>query len=103
MDGHMDGMEDADGMGGPAAAPALGPSGDEPDVLAGWDPAGAPPVLDGSAPFPTDTAVALGAMVVGMGLGLLAGGRHPLIRAQVGALLGLAGAIAARRMWRLPA
>ena len=33
------------------------------DVLAGWDPAGPPPVLDGRAPFPTDTVVAVGAIV----------------------------------------
>jgi hypothetical protein len=72
------------------------------DVLAGWDPAGPPPVLDGSGPFPTDTVVALGAVVTGMALGLALGGRHPSIRAKVGAVLGLAGAIAARRMWRLP-
>jgi hypothetical protein len=80
----------------------VGPALDEVDVLAGWDPAGPPPMLDGSAPFPTDTVVALGSMVVGMGLGLLVGGRHPLIRAKVGGILGLAGAIVVRRMWRLP-
>lgn len=72
------------------------------DVLAGWDPAGPPPVLDGRAPFPTDTVVAVGAMVAGMVAGLALGGRHPLVRAQVGGVLGLAGAIVARRMWRLP-
>ncbi len=72
------------------------------DVLAGWDPAGPPPVLDGSAPFPTDTVIAVGAMVAGMALGIAVGGRHPLIRAKVGGVLGLAGAVAARRMWRLP-
>jgi hypothetical protein len=71
------------------------------DVLAGWDPAGPPLQLDGSPPFPTDTVIALGAMTAGMVLGLLAGGRHPLLRAKAGALLGLAGAIVARRMWRL--
>jgi hypothetical protein len=91
-----------DGTVGPAGGHAADASVDASDVLAGWDPAGPPPVLDGSAPFPTDTVVALGAMVAGMGLGLLAGGRHPLIRAKVGALLGLTGAIVARRMWRLP-
>lgn len=73
------------------------------DVLAGWDPAGAPPVLDGSPPFPVDTVVAVGSMVAGMMLGLLVSGRHPIVRANVGAILGLAGAIVARRMWRLPA
>jgi len=78
------------------------PAVDEIDVLAGWDPAGPPPMLDGSPPFPTDTVVAVGSMVVGMGFGLLIGGRHPLIRAKVGGILGLAGAIVARRMWRLP-
>ena len=72
------------------------------DVLAGWDPAGPPPVLDGRAPFPTDTVVAVGAIVAGMVAGLALGGRHPLVRAQAGGVLGLAGAIAARRMWRLP-
>lgn len=72
------------------------------DVLAGWDPAGPPPVLDGRAPFPTDTVIAAGATVVGLVTGLALGGRHPLVRAHVGALLGLAGAIVARRMWRLP-
>ncbi len=72
------------------------------DVLAGWDPAGPPPVLDGRAPFPTDTVVAVGAMITGMVAGLALGGRHPLVRAQVGGVLGLAGAIVARRMWRLP-
>jgi hypothetical protein len=72
------------------------------DVLAGWDPAGPPPVLDGSAPFPTDTVIAVGAMVAGMALGIAVGGRHPLIRAKVGGILGLAAAVAARRMWRLP-
>ena len=53
------------------------------DVLAGWDPAGPPPVLDGRAPFPTDTVVAVGAIVAGMVAGLALGGRHPLVRAQV--------------------
>ena len=72
------------------------------DVLAGWDPAGPPPVLDGRAPFPTDTVVAVGAIVAGMVAGLALRGRHPLVRAQVGGVLGLAGAIVARRMWRLP-
>lgn len=72
------------------------------DVLAGWDPAGPPPVLDGRAPFPTDTVIAVGAMVAGMVAGLAVGGRHPLVRAKIGAVLGLGGAIAARRMWRLP-
>jgi hypothetical protein len=73
------------------------------DVFAGWDPAGPPPLLDGSPPFPTDTVIALGAMGAGMALGLLAGGRHPLLRVKLGGLLGLAGAIVARRMWRLEA
>jgi hypothetical protein len=72
------------------------------DVLAGWDPAGPPPMLDGSAPFPTDTVVAIGATVAGMVLGLAAGGRHPIVRTTFGGVLGLAAAIAARRMWRLP-
>ena len=72
------------------------------DVLAGWDPAGPPPVLDGSAPFPTDTVIAVGATVLGVALGLAVGGRHPLLRAKAGGILGLAAAIAARRMWRLP-
>lgn len=72
------------------------------DVLAGWDPAGPPPVLDGRAPFPTDTVVAVGAMVLGTAAGLALGGRHPLLRAQVGGVLGLAAAIVVRRMWRLP-
>jgi hypothetical protein len=72
------------------------------DVLAGWDPAGPPPVLDGRAPFPTDTVVAVGAMLAGVVAGVALGGRHPLIRAKVGALVGLGAAITARRMWRLP-
>jgi hypothetical protein len=72
------------------------------DVLAGWDPAGPPPVLDGRAPFPTDTVIAVGAMVAGMVAGLAVGGRHPFVRAKIGGVLGLGGAIAARRMWRLP-
>ena len=76
------------------------------DVLAGWDPAGAPPVLDGSAPFPTDTVVAVGAMLAGMVVGLAVGGRRPFLRAvvsaKVGGLVGFAAAIGARRMWRLP-
>jgi hypothetical protein len=72
------------------------------DVLAGWDPAGPPPVLDGSAPFPIDTVFAVGATFAGMVLGLALGGRHPLIRAKAGGILGLAGAIVVRRMWRLP-
>jgi hypothetical protein len=72
------------------------------DVLAGWDPAGPPPVLDGSGPFPTDTVIAVGSMLTGMALGLALGGRHPLVRAKVGGILGLAGAVVARRMWRLP-
>jgi hypothetical protein len=59
-------------------------------------------VLDGSGPFPTDTVIAVGAMITGMALGLALGGRHPLVRAKVGCILGLAGAITARRMWRLP-
>jgi energy-converting hydrogenase Eha subunit A len=72
------------------------------DVLAGWDPAGPPRMLDGSAPFPTDTVIAVGAMVAGAIVGVAVGGRHPLVRAKVGGILGLAGAIVARRMWRLP-
>jgi hypothetical protein len=72
------------------------------DVLAGWDPAGPPPVLDGSGPFPTDTVTAVAGMVIGMGLGLAVGGRHPLVRAELGAIAGLAVAVASRRMWRLP-
>jgi len=72
------------------------------DVLVGWDPAGPPPVLDGRPPFPIDTVVAVGATLVGMGAGIAVGGRYPLIRAKVGGLLGLAAAIVARRMWRLP-
>jgi hypothetical protein len=72
------------------------------DVLAGWDPAGPPAPLDGSPPFPTDTVAVLAAMTVGTGLGLLVGGRHPLLRAKLGGILGIAGAIAVRRMWRLP-
>jgi hypothetical protein len=72
------------------------------DVLAGWDPAGPPPVLDGSAPFPTDTVIAVGATVLGMALGLAGGGRHPFLRAKAGGILGLGAAITARRMWRLP-
>jgi len=76
---------------------------DEADsVLAGWDPAGPPPPLDGRAPFPTDTVVAVGAMLAGMVVALAVGGRHPLVRAKVGGVLGLVGAIAARRMWHLP-
>ena len=77
-------------------------AGEELDVLAGWDPAGPPPVLDGRAPFPLDTVLAVGSVVTGMALGLLVGGRHPLVRAKVGGILGLTGAIVARRMWRLP-
>jgi hypothetical protein len=73
------------------------------DVLAGWDPAGPPPPLDGRAPFPTDTVVALSAMLAGMAAGLAVGGRHPLVRAKIGGILGLGAAVVARRMWRLPA
>jgi len=72
------------------------------DVLAGWDPAGPPPVLDGRAPFPTDTVIAVAALLGGVVAGLAIGGRHPLVRAKVGGLLGLGAAIVARRMWRLP-
>ncbi len=72
------------------------------DVLAGWDPAGPPPRPDGRPPFPTDTAVALGAMAAGAALGWLAGPPHRLRRMAAGKLLGLAGAIVVRRMWRLP-
>jgi hypothetical protein len=72
------------------------------DVLAGWDPAGPPPVLDGRGPFPTDTVVAVVATLVGVVAGVAVGGRHPLVRAKLGGLLGLGAAIAARRMWRLP-
>lgn len=72
------------------------------DVLAGWDPAGPPPQLDGAPPFPTDTAVAVAAMAAGAALGWLAGPPHRLRRMLVGQLLGLAGAVAGRRMWRLP-
>lgn len=74
----------------------------EDDVLAGWDPAGPPPRPDGRPPFPTDTAVALAAMATGAALGWLAGPPHRLRRMALGKVLGLAGAIAARRMWRLP-
>lgn len=72
------------------------------DVLAGWDPAGPPPPLDGSPPFPTDTVIAVGAMLAGMALGVARGGRRPVSRAGLGALVGLGAAIVARRMWRLP-
>jgi hypothetical protein len=72
------------------------------DVLAGWDPAGPPAPLDGSPPFPTDTIVVVASMVVGMGLGLLVGGRHPILRVKLGGILGIAGAIVTRRMWQLP-
>jgi len=72
------------------------------DVLAGWDPAGPPPALDGSAPFPLDTVIAGGATLAGIVLGVAVGGRHPLVRATVGGLTGLGAAIVARRMWRLP-
>jgi hypothetical protein len=72
------------------------------DVLAGWDPAGPPAPLDGGPPFPTDTVVVVAAMAVGMGLGLLVGGRHPLLRVKLGGILGIAGAIVTRRMWQLP-
>jgi len=88
-----------DGMDGTAQAEDRTP---HVDVLAGWDPAGPPPIPDGSAPFPTDTVIAVGATIVGIAVGLAVGGRHPLIRAKVGGIIGLAGAIAARRMWRLP-
>lgn len=72
------------------------------DVLAGWDPAGPPPPLDGSAPFPTDTVIAAAATVAGVAVALVRGGPRPLRRAQLGALVGLGAAIVARRMWRLP-
>lgn len=88
------------------AAPRVGSTssatGEVEDVLAGWDPDGPPPVLDGSAPFPTDTVIAVGATVAGVVLALGRGGRHPFVRAKVGGLLGLGAAIVARRMWRLP-
>jgi hypothetical protein len=87
---------------GSVASVGMEPRGDESDVLAGWDPAGPPPPLDGRPPFPVDTAVALGAMTAGAALGWLAGPPHRLRRMAVGKLLGLAGAIAGRRMWRLP-
>ena len=87
---------------GSTSSAASSAPGDVEDVLAGWDPDGPPPVLDGSAPFPTDTVVAVGAMVAGVVLGLGRGGRHPFVRANVGGLLGLGAAIVARRMWRLP-
>jgi hypothetical protein len=91
------------GTGQTPQAPRTRQDGDAgPDVLAGWDPSGLPPVLDGRAPFPTDTVVALAAMVIGVGTGLAIGGRHPFVRAKVGGLLGLTAAIVVRRMWRLP-
>ena len=68
----------------------------------GGTPDGPPPVLDGRAPFPTDTVIAVTATVVGIAIGLARGGRHPLVRAKVGGVLGLGAAIVARRMWRLP-
>ena len=83
-------------------APTTPTASEVEDVLAGWDPDGPPPVLDGSAPFPTDTVIAAGAMVAGVVLGLARGGRHPIVRAKAGGLLGLGAAIVARRMWRLP-
>lgn len=75
---------------------------DAEDVLAGWDPAGPPPTSDGSPPFPADTAVAAAAATVGAALGWLAGPPHRPRRMLAGAVLGLAGAIVGRRMWRLP-
>jgi hypothetical protein len=83
-----------------AADDARGPAPD--DVLAGWDPDGPPPVLDGRAPFPTDTVIAVGSMLAGAVIAVARGGRHPLVRAKVGGILGLAAAIVGRRMWRLP-
>lgn len=81
----------------------MGEHGDDAaDVLAGWDPAGPPPPLDGRAPFPTDTVVAAVAVVAGAAVALARGGPRPLRRASLGALGGLGGAIVARRMWRLP-
>ncbi len=72
------------------------------DVLAGWDPAGPPPPLDGRAPFPTDTVVAAAATFAGLTLALARGGGRPVRRALAGALAGLGTAVVARRMWRLP-
>lgn len=97
-------MKAADPIDGVGSVGSVGSGGTvmEEDVLAGWDPAGPPPVLDGSAPFPTDTVIAVGAMVAGMVLGVAMGGRHPIVRAKVGGILGLGAAIVARRMWRLP-
>jgi len=90
----------------PAVTPAAPSTVSSVDVLAGWDPAGPPPVLDGSAPFPTDTVVAVGAMLAGVALGLAAGDRRTFLRAvlsaKAGGVLGLTAAIVARRMWRLP-
>jgi energy-converting hydrogenase Eha subunit A len=82
---------------------AISPDVDESvDVLTGWDPAGPPRMLDGSAPFPTDTVIVVGATIIGMALGVALGGRHPLVRAKLGGLAGLVGAVVARRMWQLP-
>jgi hypothetical protein len=94
-----DGMRSDDPSADVGRAQDIGPSV---DVLAGWDPAGPPPMLDGAGPFPTDTVIAIGATLAGAIVGLAVGGRHPLVRAKIGGVLGLAGAIAARRMWRLP-
>lgn len=94
---HPTAPEDGAGLSGDAVL-----TGQDVDVLAGWDPAGPPPMLDGAGPFPTDTVAVIAGMVIGVGLGLAVGGRHPLVRAKLGGIAGIAVAIAARRMWRLP-
>jgi hypothetical protein len=76
---------------------------DAPDPLAGWD-AGVPtsvPVAADARPFPTDTVVVVGAGLLGLVVGTLVGERRGR-RAALGALGGVVGAGAARRIWRLP-
>jgi hypothetical protein len=94
---HHTATEQGAGLSGGAV-----PSAQAVDVLAGWDPAGPPPPLDGAGPFPTDTVAVIAGLVIGAGLGLAVGGRHPLVRANLGGIAGMAVAIAARRRWRLP-
>lgn len=74
-----------------------------PDPLEGWDagvPTGVAAIVD-RRPFPLDTVVVVGAVVLGAALGATFG-RRPARDGALAALGGAMGAGLVRRIWQLP-